>query len=60
MHKLLIGGMILFILGLLTGVAVPGFTNPRMGLAAHLAGVQNPLVLLGLIRQARASVNSPA
>ncbi len=46
MHRLLIGGMILFILGLLTGVVVPTFTNPRMGLAAHLAGVQNALVLL--------------
>ena len=53
MYRLLIGGMVLFVLGLLTGVAVPAFTNPRMGLAAHLAGVQNALVLLafGLLWQ---------
>lgn len=38
-------GAFLFLLGLFTGVAVPVFENPRMGLSAHLAGVQNALVL---------------
>lgn len=46
MKRLLIAGMILFLLGLLTGVGIPFFTNARMGLAAHMAGVQNGLVLL--------------
>lgn len=45
MKKLLISGVILFLLGLLTGVAVPLFENSRMGLSAHLAAVQNALVL---------------
>ena len=50
-NNLLIYGMVLFLFGLLNGVVVPYFENPRMGLSAHLAGVQNALVLLafGLI-----------
>ncbi len=44
-RELLIHGTLLFLLGLLNGVAVQGFRNPRMGLSAHLAGVQNGLVL---------------
>jgi len=28
--------MTLFLLGLLTGVAVPAVANPRMGLASHV------------------------
>ena len=39
-------GMALFILGLLTGAAIPLLTNSRMGLSAHLAGVQNGIVVL--------------
>lgn len=46
MKNLLVFGAILFLLGLINGVAVPYFENPRMGLSAHLAGVQNALVLL--------------
>lgn len=46
MKNLLISGALLFLLGLLTGVAVPYFENTRMGLSAHLAGVQNALCLL--------------
>ena len=38
--------MVLFLFGLLNGVVVPYFENPRMGLPSHLAGVQNALVLL--------------
>jgi hydroxylaminobenzene mutase len=40
--------MLLFLLGLLTGFAVQRFTNPRMGLAAHLEGVMNGTFLLAL------------
>jgi len=43
-RKLLIHGAIIFLLGLLNGVAVPFFSNTRMGLSAHLAGVQNAIV----------------
>lgn len=46
MKNILILGTVLFLLGLLNGVAVPYFENPRMGLSSHLAGVQNALVLM--------------
>lgn len=44
-------GMLLFLLGLLTGLVEQRFTNMRMGLAAHLEGVMNGtfLVVLGAI-----------
>lgn len=44
-------GILLFLLGLLTGLAVPKLKNPRMGLTSHLEGVMNGmfLVILGLI-----------
>jgi hydroxylaminobenzene mutase len=44
-------GLALFLLGLLTGFAVPALKNPRMGLSSHLEGVLNGmfLVLLGLL-----------
>ena len=45
-HYLLVNGMLLFILGLLNGLVIPFFKNPRMGLSAHLAGVQSGMVLL--------------
>lgn len=45
---LLFTGALLFLLGLLTGIAVPAFVNPRMGLSAHLAGVQNAIFLLAI------------
>ena len=37
-------GMLLFLLGLLTGFAEPHFGNVRMGLAAHLEGVMNGIL----------------
>jgi hydroxylaminobenzene mutase len=40
--------MLLFLLGLLTGFVEQKFTNPRMGLAAHLEGVMNGIFLLAL------------
>jgi len=39
-------GVFLFLLGLLNGALVPYFTNPRMGLSAHLAAVQSGMALL--------------
>jgi (hydroxyamino)benzene mutase len=41
-------GMMLFLLGLLTGLIETKFANPRMGLAAHLEGVMNGMFLLAL------------
>jgi (hydroxyamino)benzene mutase len=45
-RHLMAHGLLLFLMGLLNGVAVPRFKNPRMGLSAHLAGCQNGMVLL--------------
>ena len=50
-HKLVRHGIILFLLGLLTGFVIPLMRNPRMGLSSHLEAIMNGmfLVLLGLI-----------
>ena len=44
-------GVLLFLLGLFTGLLVPMLANPRMGLSSHLEGVMSGmfLVILGLI-----------
>lgn len=44
-------GVLLFLLGLITGFLIPAMRNPRMGLSSHLEGVQNGmlLILFGLI-----------
>jgi hydroxylaminobenzene mutase len=44
-------GILLFLLGLLTGLIVPLLTNPRMGVSAHLEALMNGLflVILGLV-----------
>lgn len=39
-------GVGLFLLGLLTGFAIPAMQNPRMGLSSHLEGVQNGMLLM--------------
>lgn len=52
MHERLLAlGVVLFLLGLLTGMAIPLLKNPRMGLASHLQGMTNGpfLVLIGVI-----------
>jgi (hydroxyamino)benzene mutase len=48
---LLVLGLVLFLLGLLTGLLVPILKNPRMGVASHLQGMTNGplLVLLGVV-----------
>lgn len=42
-------GIFLFLIGLLSGFAIPALTNPRLGLSAHMEALLNGmlLVLLG-------------
>lgn len=47
-RRLLWHGMLLFLLGLVTGLFQQHLRNPRMGLAAHLEGVMNGTFLLAL------------
>jgi hydroxylaminobenzene mutase len=39
-------GMLLFMLGLLNGLAIPRLRSPRLGLSAHLTGVQSGTFLI--------------
>lgn len=39
-------GLILFLLGLVTGFALPVMENPRMGLSSHLEGLMNGMLLV--------------
>ena len=41
-------GVLLFLIGLLTGFAIPRCRSPRLGLSAHLTAVQSGAFLLGL------------
>lgn len=49
--KLIFLGVILFLIGLIIGLLVPIFANPRMGVSSHIEGVLNGifLIVLGLI-----------
>jgi len=47
-RRLMWHGMLLFLLGLITGLFEQRFTNVRMGLSAHLEGVMNGILLLAL------------
>jgi hydroxylaminobenzene mutase len=47
-HRLMLHGMVLFLLGLVAGFATPAVENPRMGVSAHLEGVMNGTFLLAL------------
>ena len=49
-RRLVRHGLLLFLLGLITGFVVPFMSNPRAGLAGHLEGVMNGmfLVIVGL------------
>ena len=49
--KLIYFGVILFFIGLIIGLMVPIFANPRMGVSSHIEGVLNGmfLIVLGLI-----------
>jgi hydroxylaminobenzene mutase len=44
--KLIIFGVLLLLLGLLTGFAIPAMQNPRMGLSSHLEGTFNGMLLI--------------
>lgn len=50
-RRLLWHGILIFLFGLLAGMAVPLVANPRMGMAAHVGGVMSGtfLLLVGLI-----------
>ena len=50
-NKLIFLGVLLFLFGLIVGLLVPLFANPRMGVSSHLEGVLNGifLIVLGLI-----------
>ena len=49
--RLIYLGVLLFLLGLIVGLIVPIFENPRMGVSSHIEGVFNGmfLIILGLI-----------
>lgn len=49
--KLIFLGILLFFLGLVSGLFIPMMANPRMGVSTHLEGVMNGIFLcvLGLI-----------
>jgi len=47
-RRLMWHGMFLLLLGMATWLAEPHFTNVRMGLAAHLEGLMNGILLLAL------------
>lgn len=46
--QLLWNGVLLFLIGLLTGFLEQRFTNVRMGLSAHLEGLMNGIFLIAL------------
>ena len=39
-------GVLLFLVGLLTGFAIPAVTNPRLALSAHMEALLNGMVLV--------------
>lgn len=41
-------GLWLFLFGLFIGAAIPKFTNPRLGLSAHLTAVQSGTALMAI------------
>lgn len=45
-RRVLVWGAVLFLVGLIEGLFIPYFTNPRMGLSAHLSAVQGGMALL--------------
>src|SRR6266487_197548 len=47
-RRLIWYGVLLFLLGLITGLMEAKFSNPRMGLAAHLEGLINGIFLIAV------------
>jgi hydroxylaminobenzene mutase len=58
-RRLMWHGVFLFLLGLLAGFVEQKFSNPRMGLAAHLEGLMNGTFVLA-VGAAWAAVKLPA
>jgi len=52
-QQFLISGTVLFLISLLSGFAIPFLANPRMGVSAHVAGLEGGMALwaLGLMWQ---------
>lgn len=47
-HRLIQLGVLLFLLGLLTGFTLPLMQAPRLGLSSHLEAVMNGMFLIGV------------
>ena len=45
-HRLFLHGMLLVVAGLIVGLVVPAFANPRMGLSAHTGMLMNGILLI--------------
>lgn len=41
-------GFVLILIGLFTGFAIPQFTSPRLGLAAHIVAIMSGLILIAV------------
>lgn len=60
-RRLAHSGVLLVLLGLLTGLAVPKLANPRMGLASHVEGIMGGMLLAVLsVLSPRLSLEAPA
>ena len=47
-HRLFLHGMLLVVVGLVVGLVIPAFANPRMGLSAHTGMVMNGILLIAM------------
>ena len=47
-HRLFFHGMLLVVVGLVVGLVVPAFANPRMGLSAHTGMLTNGILLIAM------------
>ena len=47
-HRLFFHGMLLVVVGLVVGLVVPAFANPRMGLSAHTGMLMNGILLVAM------------
>lgn len=45
-RSLIVAGAVLFLLGLMQGVFIQNFLNPRMALSAHLTAVQSGMAIM--------------
>jgi hydroxylaminobenzene mutase len=47
-HRLFFHGMLLVVVGLVVGLVVPAFANPRMALSAHTGMLMNGILLIAM------------